>query len=126
MRPFAISRLETTVHVLDAHKDDPAEQQLRFKLRTLSGGQRLEVLRLIMPDPDDEKRQRATAGLDACRKALEFALVGWENMADEGGKPVPWPGNAMRALDQLPPFAVMELGAEVIRRSELGGPVGNG
>ena len=135
MRPFAISRLETAVFILDADKADPPEQQTRFKLRALSGGQRLEVLRLIGLGADDKTdkdakvandRARAQAGIDACRKALEFALVGWENVADEKGQPAPWPANIFRALDMLPPFVVLELGAHVISASELGGPAGNG
>lgn len=124
MRPFAISRLETSVHVLEADRADPPEQQMRFRLRTLSGSQRLEVLRLIMGT--SATSTAAAAGVDACRKALEYALVGWENVADGEGKPTPWPGNALRALDLLPPEGVLALGAEVISRSEIGSKAGNG
>lgn len=130
MRPFAISRLETAVFILEADRADASETQTRFKLRTLSGGQRLEVLRLIVPDakPDGTPSLdgRAAAGIDACRKALEFALLGWEHVADEKGQPAAWPGNILRALDMLPPYVVLELGAHVITVSELGGPAGNG
>ena len=137
MRPFAISRLETSVHVLEADRADPPEQQMRFRLRTLSGSlsvtraggvlevsQRREVLRLIMGTAATSPA--AAAGVDACRKALEYALVGWENVADGEGKPTPWPGNALRALDLLPPEGVLALGAEVISRSEIGSKAGNG
>lgn len=124
MRPFAISRLETSVHVLEADRADPPEQQMRFRLRTLSGSQRLEVLRLIMGT--SATSTAAAAGVDACRKALEYALVGWENVGDGEGKPTPWPGNALRAIDLLPPEGVLALGAEVISRSEIGSRAGNG
>lgn len=120
MRPFAITKRETYAVVLKDDEAVPEPERMTFRCRTLTGGERLAVLRLLAPAADG-KAGTFIATLDACRAACEYALVGWERVADQDGKSTPWPGSGARAVDLCPPSALLEIGQEIIRRSELGG-----
>lgn len=117
-RPFAISRSETFEWV--ANPDDPPDQRVVFKCRTLTGGEQQEVLRQFEGEgASADGRVTLRGNLDACRKAVEFALTGWANFTRPDGKPEEFRG-AARAINILPPSVVLGLGAEIIQRSSLG------
>ena len=125
-RPFAISKSETFPYVLETNREDPEGERVTFRCRTLTGGQRTEVLRYCEMTPT-EPGQRSTTmrgTIDACRKAIEFGLVGWDNMTRPDGKPEPW-RSPTHALQVLGPEAQMEVGGEILSRANLEADAGN-
>ena len=121
-RTLALSRAEEFTFTCAGDGDVPEPDRPRFRCRPLSGAER-HTLQESMAEGralgDVEGGPDLAAVMRASRRAAELALVGWENLTDEAGGKVPFPGHGPRAVGLLPTAIVQEIGGEVIRRSLL-------
>lgn len=124
-RPVAITNKERETFVLPSNQEDDEDDQVRFTCRPLSASERYEVNTALAAGVRGEVSDdgRATVGMDsylkACRKAVLYALVGWENMRGDNDEAVAFPKKARRAIEMLPPKTIQELGTEIMERNKL-------
>jgi hypothetical protein len=123
--PIAISVKERRDYVLRKNREDPADQQTIFVLRSLTGGERHAVARqigdAIRGDPDGDGKTTVSLApfLDAQRLACEYGLTGWRGLRGEDGNEIPFPGPGRRALDLLDASVQHEIGGAVMQDSKL-------
>ena len=125
-RIYGISRSEDFDYTLESQRDDPQGDRQVFKLRTLTGGER-HAINVAIADSvqhkvgDRDGTATATGGsaVSAMLKACELGLVGWDNLTDEGGSVIKFPGRGRRAVDMLPTSVCQEIGRVVLERSKL-------
>ena len=124
-KQFAVSPSEEFTVGLKSEEDLPEAERSRFRVVTLTGAQRHEVNRILAAalgdgtGPAARPRVEAGAAWDALFRAAEHGLVGWENVTDQKGLPVRFPGRGRRALDLLPTTVVQEIGSAILERSNL-------
>ena len=84
----------------------PPEQQATFSCRLLTGSEFLRVM-------------DGGAGGTSMLNAVKWCLKGWAGIVGADGDPVPFPGSATEAIEQLPGDVVAWLGAEIMQTSTL-------
>jgi hypothetical protein len=96
-------------HVLKADKDRPAAEQATFRIRVLKAAEFTQVMGLLRTgDP-------WTMWLGAIR----HGLVGWKNIVDGEGRPLPFPDAAGPAVDYLPTAIFQEIAEAILEGSRF-------
>lgn len=91
-------------------RDEGADKPTVFRLRPLTGLQKIAV-RQAIAQGDDEKTHRLL---------LTHGLAGWSELRDGDGKPVAWaPNNIARNIDCLDEDTILELAREIFESSFL-------
>ncbi len=119
--PIPVHPSETFEYVLQQNQDDPPEDQVRFRCRTLTGRERNEIsegLAALVAE-DISTTERVAAVGKAARLCCLSGVQGWENWFDPAGSPVPFPGRREAILEALHPADIQELGMEIGYRSGL-------
>jgi hypothetical protein len=98
----ALNKLTEFRYVLQEDKDKPETEQTVFKLKPMTGAQRLETIESVSKGNNTQ----------AFITALHYGLVGWERFSDDLGE-VKFSPNMSENISRLSASQIMELGAKV-------------
>lgn len=102
--------IETKNYVCKVDRENPAEEQTRFLLKTLSAQDMASFQDRLLAKGENSYSMSAMQGL------LLQALVGWENFQNADGKPVKFNLKDKQSnLDLLPSEVLMELVEAVMK-----------
>ena len=124
-KPIALTKGRTVDYVLLDNRDDPVEDQVTFKLRTLPFNARMDVFDAMAMDaaggsvnPGVGKRYKV---------ACTLGIAGWsENFEDAEGKAIVWQSRKKQygmevideaLLDVIPDDVISEVGNEINKLS---------
>lgn len=94
--PIACDPKETFTIVLKSDQGKPADKQPRFIFRYLTGREWKECDRI---NEEAGKQKTNTEGYDMVISGIALGLVGWENLTDREGEPIPYdPANLDLAI----------------------------
>ncbi len=122
MRPIAISTRQESSYILESNRDDPPEEQVIFRLRgSLPLAVRTRILDAMSMDQSTRmiSPEMGRRNLLACKAGI----LGWENLVDASGREVPcdMSGGEVsdRSMARLQDAWIIEIGSEIIARSQL-------
>lgn len=89
---------------------------VRFKLRTLTGGECAEMSDFMEWDESGDVNPKAGS---LARRVAQIGLVGWDGLIDEDGSPLPF-DNGKRKLDRLHFSVIIALFSRIWSTTGLG------
>lgn len=122
MRPIAVSARSNSDYILESNRSDNPEEQTVFELRgslTLLVRQRILDAMSLEAASNKVSPEMGTRNVLACK----HGIANWKNFQDGAGNEVPCEheGSVVKdsSIEKLTDVMIMELGGEIIERSQL-------